>query len=62
VSNKIQDLADEFNRLYWNANVPFIECDCETMLQVALAGRQLVLEMGREKIIVDSLLNQGNEK
>jgi hypothetical protein len=52
--SRIQELTDEANMHYWRA---VHTSDPEDWMWAALTGRQLIVEMGREKMIHDKLLD-----
>jgi len=52
--SKVQAAVDEFNKLYWQATNTSQPDD---WFNVALAGRRVVLEMGREGLAQDKLLD-----
>ena len=54
MSEKLQNLVTEFNKAYWESrHIP----DPAVMESVALLGRQIVVELGRNKIVHDYLLD-----
>lgn len=52
--SKAQKLADEFNRRYWKATATSKDTD---YFDAVLIARQLVLELGSEKVLHDKLLD-----
>lgn len=54
-SEKAQKLCDEFNRKYWSA-MSSAE-PVELLTEAALLARQLVVELGRQNLIHDKLLD-----
>jgi hypothetical protein len=56
MDKKLQNLVTEFNKAYWETrHIP--SPSPEMMESVALLGRQIVVELGRNKIVHDYLLN-----
>ena len=53
-NNKIQKLTDEFNRTYWIAAT---NSDEKKFYEATLLARQLVVELGRQNIIHDKILD-----
>lgn len=54
MSDKIQSLADAFNRAYWKATST---SDVQDYFHAALMARQLVLELGVKGVLHDKLLD-----
>jgi hypothetical protein len=52
--SKVQAAVDEFNKLYWQANFTKQPQD---WCAAAMAGRRIALELGREGIAQDKLLD-----
>jgi len=50
----VQELADQFNAHYWRA---VHTTEKEDWAWAAMYGRQLVVELGREKVVHDKLLD-----
>jgi len=54
VSGLAQHLVDEFNKTYW---VAASKSDSKLFFEAALIARQLILELGRENIVHDKLID-----
>lgn len=53
-TEKIQSLADDFNKTYWDAGTT---SDPDKYFKACLLARQLVRALGEEKILHDKLLD-----